>query len=182
VAIEVSVQQKHELFELQNKLKSRLEGVRWVRPEGLHLTLKYFGEVEDIKIGLIKQAMDITASFIEAFSLEYGGFGVFPSPNKARVIWTGLSEGASEVTKLAEELEDNLSGKGFTPEKRLYHPHLTLGRLRYALPENVIRMIIEEESSFRSSAKAIGGLILFESRLFKQGAVYTPLYEASFKK
>lgn len=181
-AIEVSVQQKHELFELQNKLKNRMEGVRWVRPEGLHLTLKFFGEVEDIKIEFIKQAIKSTALSTEVFNLKYGGFGVFPSPDKARVIWAGLSEGASDVTKMAADLEDNLSGKGFTPEKRLYQPHLTLGRLRYALPENYVRMIIEEQNSFRTSAKAVDSLVLFESRLLRQGAVYTPLYEASFKK
>ncbi len=175
------MQQKHELYELQTKLKNRLEGVRWVRPEGMHLTLRFFGEVEDIKIGLIKKAMDSTASLIDSFALRYGGFGVFPSPNKARVIWTGLSEGAPAVIDLAGELENNLSGQGFKPEKRPYRPHLTLGRLRYTLPENMLKMIVKEESSFQTSAKEIDGLTLFESRLFKQGAVYNPVYGVLLK-
>ena len=181
IAIEVSEQQKHELTELQHKLKGDLEGVRWVRLEGLHLTLKFFGEIEEEKIGLIVKAMDYSMASLTAFQIIYGGCGVFPSPQKARVIWTGLAEGASDVQKLAEKLENNLSGYNLAREKRAYHPHLTLGRLRYPLSENVINKIIEQERTFKTAAAGINGVILYKSQLFRQGAVYTPIHKATFK-
>lgn len=179
IAVKISEKQKHELTSLQNKLKNHLEGVRWVRPEGLHLTLKFIGETEEDAIASIKQAMDLTVPSIAAFKMKFGGCGAFPSPQKARIIWVGLIQGLSEMKRLAEDLQDNLSVYGFAPEKRPYQPHITLGRLRYSLPEIITTKILEEEDTFLSSVSDVDCMTLFTSQLLPRGALYTEIYQAS---
>ena len=181
IAIEISEKQKHELTCLQNRMRHHLEGVRWVRPEGLHLTLKFIGETEEDNVASIKKAMDLTASSITGFQITFGGCGAFPSLQKARIIWIGLDNGSSEVKRMAEELQKYLSKYGFAREKRTYHPHLTLGRFRYPLPDNITNEIIEHEASFVTSVSEVGSVNLFKSQLLPQGAVHTTIYKTHLK-
>lgn len=181
-AIALSEKQKKEVLILQNRLREYLEGVRWVRPEALHLTLKFLGETDEAVLPAVKEAMDETTADEGRFSVSLRKSGVFPGPSKARVLWVGLDDSAPLVTALAEKLDRNLSGKGFAPEKRPYRPHLTIGRLRYPLPKKTIEKFISEENSFQSSPVTAEEIVLFESKLLRDGAVYRPLYCSTFKK
>jgi len=180
VAIELSKKQKQEVYSLQQKLREYLEGVRWVRPEGLHLTLKFLGETDLSWIEPIKKAMDRAAADTSSIKIIYGSSGVFPSPKKARVLWIGLREGAEALQSLAENLDQILAKSGFMPEKRKFHPHLTIGRLRSSVPEKMIRRFLEEESNFQTTMLDAKQAVLFESRLHPDGALYTPLYKVEF--
>jgi RNA 2',3'-cyclic 3'-phosphodiesterase len=142
------------------------------------LTLKFIGEAEDKDLPLIKKAMDIAASSRDSFRIKYGSLGVFPSLNKARVIWAGLEEGSSELQNIAAILENSLADHSFKPEKRQYYPHLTLGRLRFSIPENRIRTIIDKEKSFTTSESEADELLLFNSSLSRQGPLYTQMHQS----
>jgi len=178
IAIEVPDVQRNELNSLQKRIKQHLEGVKWVRPEGLHLTLKFLGETEADKIDSIRKVMDSSVAAASRFQVQYSGIGVFPDTKKARVVWVGLKEGVSEVQKLADEIENNLSMYQFVKENRPYHPHLTLGRLRYPLPEKKIQHVLDQERNFITKTTEIEKITLYHSQLLKHGAIYSEVYNA----
>lgn len=180
VALELSEQQKSEVNEFQRKIKQFMTGVRWVKPEALHMTLKFLGETEESRIEEIAAALDEITAAIKAFDVVYGESGVFPSPRKARVIWVGLREGSEAVRELASKVDMSLNGIGFEPERRSYTPHLTIGRVRSSLPEKVVYRCLEEGASFTSDRCTITSTTLFESKLSPQGATYISRHRALF--
>ncbi len=180
IALELSEQQKNEVNRLQEKIKTYMEGVRWVKPEGLHLTLKFLGETDENCLDQIKKAMDENTALLKQFEVAYGQGGVFPSPRKARVIWIGLKKGSEEVSELAGGMEKALSRLGFEPERRSYSPHLTIGRARSPLPENIVRRYLDRENNFSTTASTIQGATLFESKLSPRGATYIVRYRSGF--
>ncbi len=180
IALELTEEQKREVGALQEKLQTYMEGVRWVKPQGLHLTLKFLGETDEARLDHIKQAMDESAASIKQFAVVYGQSGVFPSPRKARIIWVGLREGYEAVCDVATGMEKALARCGFEPEKRKFTPHLTIGRARNPLPENIARLYMDREKSFTTAACVIRGATLFESKLSPQGATYLVRYRSAF--
>lgn len=180
VALELSEQQKSEVNAFQETIKQFMTGVRWVKPEALHMTLKFLGETDESRIEEIAAALDETAAAINPFDIVYGESGVFPSPGKARVIWVGLREGSEAVRELASKVDSSLSKIGFEPEKRSYTPHLTIGRVRSSLPEKVVSRYLEEGTNFTSAACTIKSTTLFESKLSPQGATYIVRHKALF--
>lgn len=180
IALELSEQQKKEVSAFQEKIKDYLDGIRWVKPEGLHLTLKFLGETEPGRIDRIKQAMDDTVSVTKRFDIIYGKSGLFPSPGKTRILWIGLRKGDREAGELADRLDRELSRAGFEPEKRSFKAHLTLGRVRNSLSEAAAKRYLNQESSFTTTARTIDGITLFESSLSSRGASYSILYQAKF--
>lgn len=181
IAFKLTDKQKHQLSDLQHKIGSYLEGVRWVRPESMHLTLKFFGEVGVESMGQIQIAMDRAAENFKPFIIKFGGCGVFPAVNKARVLWVGLKEGQAPLRELVDKLELNLSGYGFNRENRNYQPHLTIGRLRYQVHRNKVKRFLEEEIFFETSTADANEIILYESCLTKQGAIHTSIHKTCLK-
>ncbi|MDY6825803.1 MAG: RNA 2',3'-cyclic phosphodiesterase [Bacillota bacterium] len=182
IAIALSEKQKKEVSILQNRLKTYLSGVRWVRHETLHLTLRFLGETDETRLPELINAMDETTAGETQFAFSLKGSGIFPGTAKARVLWVGLDKGAFLITALAEKLDQKLTGLGFPPEKRPFRPHLTIGRLRYPLPEDLMQKFIEKENSFQGSSMMVGEITLFESILSRQGAVYHPLHHSALQK
>jgi RNA 2',3'-cyclic 3'-phosphodiesterase len=175
VACDLSHHQKHELEVLQHQLAGCFSGVRWVQPQGLHLTLYFLGETEDDLLSQVKDSLHLACSNVNVFNLRLGGCGVFPDASRARVLWVGVKEGEEELKNLKTKIDLNLAGLGFVPEKRTYRPHLTLGRMRFPLAKENFMHFLSENKSFESSSVLIENLILFESRLNSRGAVYFPL-------
>ncbi len=180
IALDLSEQQKKEVQELQQRLSGYLKGVKWVQPAGLHLTLKFLGEVDPGRVPGALEAMAAAASDTESFPIRFGGGGVFPTPRKARIIWVGVREGAGPVTAFAGILEANLAEKGFPAEERRFTAHLTLGRLREPLPVKFIQRFLDQERSFFTEPAPAEGVTLYRSDLSRHGAVYTPVQKILF--
>lgn len=104
--------------------------VRWSRPENVHLTLKFLGEVPEAELDGVRDVLTEVCARYEPFVAETTGFGAFPATKKARVVWAGIGEGGERLQSLAEDLESSLEGVGFERENRAYRPHVTLGRAR----------------------------------------------------
>lgn len=175
IALSLSEKQKNELHRLQQSINGYLEGVKWVSPEGMHLTLKFLGEVEPARIEAIVEAMAEAALTVEPFDFSFGGGGAFPSLQKARVIWAGLRGEVGKVAALASSLEAALVQKGFPAETRAFTPHLTLGRLRHPLPGEKINKFIAEAQTFSTELTRARAITLYQSRLSRQGATYSVL-------
>lgn len=177
IALAVPAADKRAIGRLQQKARACLEGIRMVRAEGLHLTLKFLGETEPQRLEQIKVAIDEAAGASEIFSLALGGIGVFPSPAKARVLWVGLRSGEKAISALAGALDRSLAICGFQPEKRPFHPHLTIGRLRRPVSGDKLKRFIEAEKDFEGKTFLVDRVILFKSTLTAGGAVHEALYQ-----
>lgn len=118
-----------ELRSLMHALKREASEVRWVRPEQLHITLRFLGDVEEAQCDPLINAMtQITEA--APFSFNLAGLGAFPHRKQPRVIWTGVTQGHNEVVSLAARVENLVTSCGLPKEDRPFAAHLTLGRVR----------------------------------------------------
>ncbi|MGM0652730.1 MAG: RNA 2',3'-cyclic phosphodiesterase [Bacillota bacterium] len=177
IALELSDQQKNEIDDFQEKAKKHLKNVRWVKPGNIHLTLKFLGETDESRVDLIKAAIDDACDNFSSFPVNYGDGGVFPSEKKARVLWVGQIKGSEIVCGLAEKLQEKMAGLGYEKEKRTFHPHLTIGRLRNPPPPSSIQKFLSAGKDFTSSESTINQVVLFESKLLGSGAIHNPMYK-----
>ena len=112
------------------------------------------------------------------FEMSLGGLGAFPGPASPRVIWAGVKEGAQNTINLAKSLEDQLEKIGFEKEKRSFHPHLTLGRLRSGQNKGKLSNLLRSIEFKSPSTIKVTHLSLIQSTLTPSGAIYTPLHQA----
>lgn len=130
VAVNLDPTLKEALAGIQERLKATRADVGWVKPENLHLTLKFLGQVEEARLEPISEAVASAACGYGSFRLTLGGLGAFPQPRAARVVWIGVPEGADLLAGLHARLEEKLEALGFPRETRPFSAHLTLGRVR----------------------------------------------------
>lgn len=106
------------------------DGFRLTDPRKIHLTLKFLGDVPDGDLSRVAEALKTVREGYEPFEITTSGFGVFPSENKARILWAGVGKGSERLSDLARDVEVALEAAGFEREARPYVPHMTLGRAR----------------------------------------------------
>ena len=152
--------------------------VRWVRLDGLHLTIRFLGPTEEEGLADVAAAVDRAAASMGGFDVAIGGAGAFPSVARPRALWLGVTDGAAELDAAARTLDDRLADVGWARDDRPYRAHLTLARSDgvRAGPE-VARRLIAAASTFVASFRA-GSLILFESVSGGGPARYEPIHEA----
>ncbi len=176
IAVSLSAKQIDQVAALQNQLKHSLKGVRWVKQEGMHLTLSFIGETDPEMLDTIKEIMNRVVTPFSKFKLSISGCGVFPGPSRARVLWLGVEKGAEELTDLAEKLAAGLAEIGLKQEGRKYQPHLTIGRIRQSLEEKMIIEYFLAKNDFKTETAVVEHFELLESRLSSEGAKYRVLH------
>ncbi|MEK6568609.1 MAG: RNA 2',3'-cyclic phosphodiesterase [Candidatus Omnitrophota bacterium] len=178
IAIKLENEIKDKLSQIQEELKSAQADVRWVKPENIHLTLKFIGEIEEAKIPEILHHLKELASKTKPFILRISTAGAFPGLKSPRVVWVGVKEDTGELARIAETIENSLAELGFPKESRKFFSHLTLGRLRS--DKNKDRLIQKlEKTKVPELTQRISSIILFKSLLQPTGAVYQGLSEIS---
>lgn len=177
IAIDVPAEIKEGLSALQQELSRKLPGeIRWVKPRGMHLTLKFLGDIDPEMVGPVAVALDDAAGGHPAMRLAPEGLGCFPNPRRPRVAWVGLSGDVPELVSLQKSVEGSLAPLGFSPEKRSFHPHLTLGRVKRPKGSwvkwlgRVGRPVLPNFD--------VEEVVLYKSDLRPSGAVYTRLHAA----
>jgi 2'-5' RNA ligase len=140
--------------------------VRWARPENVHLTLKFLGDVREEALDGLSAALGEICAGHAPFDAVLAGLGAFPSARRARILWAGIGAGSDRLRSLAADIDAALAPLGFEREKRPYVPHLTLGRVRgqpasFDLPSSI------EHLGFRARH-----VELMESALTAEGAIY----------
>ena len=180
IAIELGRELQNNLLILKERLERQVpyRSVRWVRPEGIHLTLKFLGDVPAARIAAISQALEMACRGLTPFTCELSGLGCFPNPRRPRVLWVGVHEPSGTLKGLHKAVERELAAIGFAPENRPFSPHLTLGRVQRKAGRSD-RDILGEVIA-RSSVGLVGRLTVSEvnvirSELRPSGAVYTAL-------
>ena len=149
--------------------------VAWTRPENLHITLHFLGDIPKERVSLVERPMRVVASGIAPFSLTAEGGGAFPGTRNPRVFWVGFLEPLELVRQLQQNMGNALSGAGFPLEDRPFHPHITVGRTRGTLPPAWGERFVHALSGKRFGAVPVSSFTLFESRLGPGGAAYIPL-------
>ena len=131
IAVELDDAVKTALVRAQNRLRAEpISGfVRWVDPAGVHLTLKFLGDIEAERVPHVLGAMQAACAGVAPFELAVRGAGCFPNYQRPNVIWAGLVGDVKTATALAQRLEDECARLGFDPEERPFSPHFTLGRV-----------------------------------------------------
>jgi 2'-5' RNA ligase len=181
IAIPLPTEIRDRIGAYLGELRSVSQAVKWVRAENIHLTLKFFGEIETEKIEKIKTLMPALGKLISPFRLEISGSGCFPNKRKPRVFWLALSQpGTEKLQVIYRWLEDHLAGLGFERETRKFSPHLTLGRVK---TQTDFRPLLErmEKSPFPVTAFDVSTLELIRSHLTPAGARYTTLAAVTFQ-
>lgn len=183
VAFDIPEKAREILSGVADAKREELAGARWVRPENLHLTLKFIGEYREDDLGRLSQEIRAAAERCPSFTAALGGCGAFPSRRKARVIWVGLSEGADEAGHVARKLDARLEKVGIKREPRPFRGHLTLARLKR--PGDCTEGLEGIEAMLEELEKipfVIGEVTLYRSILGPQGPKYTVLERIPLKE
>lgn len=155
------------------KLKTAGDGIRWVKSHGIHLTMKFFGDVEESRIPEINNAVEIIKGS-GAIDLSVEGLGTFPGGQRPRVIWVGITGDLDRIITARDVLDGALAEIGFPREDRPFRGHLTLGRVKGRVPV-ALTARLEESRNVSLGEMRVEGFSLIQSDLKPSGAVYTPL-------
>ncbi|HOD79479.1 MAG TPA: RNA 2',3'-cyclic phosphodiesterase [Syntrophorhabdus sp.] len=176
LALEISPTVKEYLQGIIKIMASRITGVRWVKSEGQHITLKFFGELDEAMVENIRTRLLSIDDKFEPFEATIKGIDAFPNKRRARVIVVTLEKGVDIAKAIFNDIEVALLPLGFEGEKRDYTPHITLGRKKEQSP--ILERDIPDLNGMRF---IVDRLVMFRSTLTPQGAIYSPLWEIGFK-
>lgn len=149
--------------------------VSWERAEKMHLTLKFFGDVEAARAGALSAALARAAASAGTLALRLEGTGVFPSPGRPNVLWLGVADGAGGLPRLHARVEQECAAAGFAREARPFHPHVTLARVRQANRETRALAHRHAETGFGPVAFGVKEIVLMRSDFGPGGSTYTAL-------
>ncbi len=175
LAIDLPSAVKEEIGKIQERLKVPVNGIRWVKPEGIHLTLKFFGDISQEEIAAISPVVEKAAAGIRPLSLSVGNLGVFPGVSRPRVLWIGMNGDLAVLSALQQEIETGLASRGFKKEERTFTPHLTLGRIRSPREVSGLDKALAKREDYQAGRFTAEGLTLFKSDLTREGAIYSAL-------
>ena len=179
IAIEIPQPVQALLKPLQTHLQSEIRKASWTKFGNFHLTLKFLGDVPSETVDIVGKAVQNVAATQKPFSIVFGGIGVFPTPNRPRVIWVGVKHGAETVTHLAKSVNHELKPLGFAIDNR-FHPHLTLGRPRIPTNLQPLKSVLRKYDTIDGATVNVNEITVMQSQLHPNGAIYTPLKVCHF--
>jgi 2'-5' RNA ligase len=173
IAVNLPDEMRNKIWEATVPLREDGDSIRWVASEGMHLTLKFLGDVTADREDAVGRALERSASGVTPFVLRLGGFGAFPNVRRAKVIWVGC-EAPSPLQLLHRQVEGEMGEIGFEQEARSFHPHLTLGRVRRQADSKHVRGVVSifERLNFTGEVP-VCSVELMQSELTPAGANYT---------
>ena len=181
ISIEIPAEAKREMAELQRGLQNAGVSASWTRLEGIHLTLKFLGEIQEAQVPVIMVSLVRAGGNSSGFRIEIAGAGAFPDQKNARVVWLGITGDAAGLMKLQAVVEAAMVGAGFEREDRVFTPHLTLGRIRHIRSRDAWLKALDELKHIRLPGFDVKSVCLMKSELKPSGAVYTELGRVALK-
>lgn len=180
IAITLSEQIREGLRSQLNTVQKIDSGVKWVKPENIHLTLKFLGDVEENSIDSIVDAINESVIYTEHFELSVQKAGAFPNMNRPKVLWVGINKGKERIIEFASKIDQHLFEMGFEKEKHKFSPHITIGRVKYL--KNINQITSQLSRLFKNDeAMIVKDVKLIKSILKPSGAEYTPLHVTQLK-
>lgn len=178
VALELPHTIKNALAGYVAPLQQLSRGVRWVKPENVHLTLKFLGDTPNAKLAAMQELLATVCRDFAPLIIEVAGAGVFPNARRPQVLWVGLNEASGQLGKLAQEIDARLHLLGFPRETRPFSPHVTIGRVRDARIDAVVKKMLEHP--FSPHEMICSQCTLMQSELHRAGSTYTPVQKFGF--
>jgi RNA 2',3'-cyclic 3'-phosphodiesterase len=180
VAIELTSNAKEFLAATIQQLRPDGPDVKWVRPEAMHLTLKFLGSVNRDLIPELERSLEPVFRRRKPFEVAIRAIGAFPSPSAPRVVWAGLADPSDALIALAAAVEEVVEPLGFPREKRPFRPHLTIGRVKSPRRSPQLANAITTRWGLKGPSFQADHAILFQSILKPAGAEYIPLRRFQF--
>jgi 2'-5' RNA ligase len=179
-AIELPAEVRARLEDHVRQLRKEVPdaAASWSRVENIHLTLKFFGNVEVKRIEKISAAAERAVKEFSTFQIGVGGTGVFPRPSRPQVLWIGVNDTSRQLSALQERVENECAAEGFAKEDRAYKPHLTIARLRkpeVSLADAHLKM------QFEPIEIELKEIVVFRSELSPKGSKYTVISTAALR-
>lgn len=180
IAIEVSDAVREALVNFNRRLEASVLEVRWTKSENLHLTLCFLGDIKQAQLNRVDDFLALTSYKLRSLRIRVHGLGVFPDLLRPRTLWTGI-QGESEALEGAYSLAQHAArAAGVTADKRDFHPHITLGRIRKT-PTAAVSLLLERERNFTGGEFTARHVSLFRSTLTADGARYFLIGKHPFK-
>ena len=180
IAVDLDTPVQQAVRTLQSELARISADVRWVRAEGMHVTLKFLGAVEPPRLERVHETLASAVCEQPALQVQVQGLGAFPSWRRPRVVWVGLH--GDGLVELAARVDDALAVLGFEREQRAFTPHLTLGRVNslrgWPRLEEACKAHLDDDFG----ASDISAVTIYRSTLQRGGAVYTSLWTIPLRR
>ena len=177
IALDLNPEVKARLSDLIALLKRSQPKIKWVNTQGMHITLKFLGEIPESRVQEIRESIHKACAGHPSFTLSFKGTGTFPpSSLYPRVIWAGIEE-SKPLAALQRDIEDALEKLHFPKEKRDFNPHLTLGRVKASGTLSAMLKDLEKHHDADFGRLCVQNVLLIQSILKPTGAVYKPLFE-----
>jgi 2'-5' RNA ligase len=185
IAAEIDPAIQAKILQIIITLKQKIhEGVKWVSDQNIHLTLKFFGDIEQDKLTLLSDALQTTLVSFSPITIELAGIGAFPDNKRPRVVWVGIKDSPA-LMKMTSAIEELAVKTGVKAEERAYSAHITLGRVAKNADYLDIMKVGEAISSLKVSeigTQIIHELVIFRSDLQHEGPTYTRIYKLQLGK
>jgi len=181
IAIDIPESVRTAIRTIQTDIRSCGFKVRWTRPENIHLTLKFLGDVDTHLIPKINAAIKIAVKEIAPINLGGRSLGVFPNSRRPRVLWMGLFGQIGALLRLQKKIDAQLALLGFAKEKRTFTGHLTIGRIKGKAPLRQVNRILTQYETYVTDPFVVKEVVLFKSQLTPGGSIYTHLESVSLK-
>lgn len=182
-AIELTPEIRSRVAQVAERLRSAGWRARWVRPEGSHLTLKFYGNVPVAQIPALRDALRPAIESAAPLRLRAEGAGAFPAPKRPRVLWLGVGGDVDALARLQASIERASTALGLPAEERPFNPHLTLARIRPEDRETITdpERRLAEVGALSALPLPVERVTLFRSELRREGAVYTAVEEFTLR-
>jgi len=174
IALEIPEDLRSSLARIQQRFSRAGRAVRWVKPENIHLTIKFLGATTQGQVQQVCRIMDDILAETGSLNVTVTGLGAFPSTQNPKVLWVGL-KGAEQFAGLFQRLDHALAAAGFAPEKRPFSPHITLGRVKDSRIKKTLRGFFDDFSDIHVGDFVLSNITFFKSDLQPTGPVYSVL-------
>ena len=183
IAAEISPEMRTSALRLIDRLRIAPVKVTWTRPDNLHYTIKFLGDVLAEKTADVCRAVQAAVGPFTPFEIVAAGAGAFPSPSHPRTIWLGMGEGAEPLELVFQAVERVLEPLGYPREHRKFTAHITLGRVRGGSPSGMQEMaeLLKKHADFDAGAMTLDELTVFSSTLGRDGPKYDVLSHAEMR-
>jgi len=180
IAIDIPPSVKRKIYELITVINERgyinKKDIKWVKPENLHITLAFLGNLPVEEISLLCDIITNVSKTNSPFEINLEGLGFFPNIRQPKVFWIGINRSAS-LFDLKRQIDVKLQQAGINYDKKPFSPHITIARFKNTI--EIKKQIFD--IAFKDEFK-VNELHLIKSDLFKEGPRYTELYSAPLKK
>ena len=181
LAFDLSQPVKETLADIQKQLHVAEHKIKWVNPEQMHLTIKFFGGLNIKKIAPLTAVINDMTKTCDPFILELDTLGAFPSMHNPNVLWVSLNDQKNQLSDFVAQIENTAAKVGLPKETRVFKPHITLGRVKSIQNIEQLKIGMKEIKIPEETEQAFESLTFYQSTLNSNGPIYTTLERFPFK-